>query len=50
MPGLEEGPMSDIRRREFIALAGGAAMWPLATRAQEPMKLPIIGLLGASTF
>jgi putative tryptophan/tyrosine transport system substrate-binding protein len=37
-----------MRRREFIAAFGGAALAPFAARAQQP-KLPTVGMLGAGT-
>ena len=36
-----------MRRREFLGALSGAAAWPVAAQAQQPM--PMIGLLSSQT-
>jgi putative tryptophan/tyrosine transport system substrate-binding protein len=38
-----------MRRREFIAVLSGASAWPLAGGAQQPERMPRIGVLMLSS-
>jgi putative tryptophan/tyrosine transport system substrate-binding protein len=44
MPNPERG--ADMRRRDFIAAAGGAVVWPFEGLAQRAARVPRIGFLG----
>src|SRR5215467_15440450 len=34
-----------MRRREFMALLGGATAWPLSAHAQQARRVPLVGVL-----
>jgi hypothetical protein len=38
-----------VKRREFLTLIGGAAVWPRVARAQQPERMARIGYLGLTS-
>jgi putative ABC transport system substrate-binding protein len=41
--------MPGLRRREFITLLGGAAVWPSFVSAQTPRQRPVVGTIASGT-
>src|SRR3954453_3743922 len=36
-----------MRRREFVGILGGIGFWPLAVRAQQKGRIPVVGVFWA---
>src|SRR2546423_11270594 len=50
-PGLEPQMHFDqLKRRDLLALLGGAASWPLVAHAQQPGRLPTVAVLSTDTL
>jgi putative ABC transport system substrate-binding protein len=43
------GRLTDLNRREFMALLGATTAWPLVARAQKPASLPVVGFVGSDS-